>query len=175
MVRDKSQTCGSPILKNFNYRTGSVLLFVRKRWPRCGMEWRRGTAASRCLHIRLFLMNLIIFLHRYSTSLAAANVPLAHLLTLHLGDLTKENFVLLETHNGDGRVAEFLLKSFPSIQYIGGDFSSEMNSLCQKRIKSLMTSHVPKVRFDGHYSKTREQSLFGLFITIPCTDLDCCR
>ena len=77
--------------------------------------------------------------------MAAANVPLAHLLVHHLGDITRDDFVLLETHNGDGRVAELIIKYFPSLRYIGCDFSSEINILCEKRIMSLTSNILPKV------------------------------
>ncbi len=79
--------------------------------------------------------------------MAAANVPLAHALVQHLGDLSRDDFVLLETHNGDGRVGELILKHYPSVEYIGCDFSSEMNILCEARIKSVVSKHAPKVYF----------------------------
>jgi hypothetical protein len=91
------------------------------------------------------LLGIIFFHGRYSTCLANSNVPLASSLILHLGDISKEDFVLLETHNGDGRVAELILKNFPSILYHGCDFSSQMNNLCQERIKDIPVKNVPKV------------------------------
>ena len=109
-----------------------------------GAVWN-GMAAWCCVLPMSLCWAYLTFTCRYSSTLAASNVPLAHVLLLHLGDLTQENFVLLETHNGDGRVAELIIKSHPSIKYVGCDFSSEMNILCEKRIKTLTSTHIPKV------------------------------
>lgn len=67
----------------------------------------------------------------YSSRLAAANVPLAHSLIFQLGNLNGKS--ILETHAGDGRIAELLLTLFPTINYQGCDFSSVMIDMCKSR------------------------------------------